>query len=69
MENFQTCISSHRHKQEIEKDATEAAAIQISGTPSFVLARSSKDELDGVKLVGALPYGQFKSAIDELLKN
>ncbi len=69
MDEFQSCISSHRHKDEIQKDATEAAALQIGGTPTFVLAKSSKDKLDGVKLVGALQYAQFKLAIDQLLKN
>lgn len=60
MDEFQSCISSHRHKVEIQKDATEAAALQIGGTPTFVLAKSSKDKLDGVKLVGALQYAQLR---------
>ena len=69
MDEFHSCISSEHHKSEIQKDADDAASVQISGTPSFVLARSAKDKLDGVKIVGALPYAQFQTAIDQMLKN
>jgi protein-disulfide isomerase len=69
MDDFRPCVSSEHHKSEIQKDAADAASVQISGTPSFVLAKSAKDKLDGVKIVGALPYAQFQSAIDQMLKD
>jgi protein-disulfide isomerase len=50
------------------KDASEAAKLQISGTPTFVLAKSAPDKLDGVRIVGAPPFATFQSAIDGLLK-
>jgi hypothetical protein len=43
--------------------------IRISGTPTFVLAKSAKDKLDGVRIVGAQPFAAFQSAIDGLLKS
>lgn len=49
------------------EDASEAATLQIGGTPTFILARSAKDNLDGVRLVGAQPFASFQSAIDSLL--
>lgn len=69
MDDFRSCVSSDRHKSEIQKDSTEAATLQISGTPTFVLAKTAKDKLDGVKIVGALPYAQFQSAIEQMLRN
>jgi protein-disulfide isomerase len=66
---FQTCLAAEKYKQEVQKDAAEAATLQISGTPTFVLAKSAKDKLDGVRIVGAQPFATFQAAIDALLKN
>lgn len=65
---LQSCIASDKFKADVQKDATEAATLQIGGTPTFVLAKSAKDKLDGVRIVGALPFAAFQSAIDALLK-
>jgi protein-disulfide isomerase len=66
---FQSCLTTDKYKAEVQKDATEAAVLQISGTPTFVLAKSAKDKLNGVRIVGALPFAAFQTAIDGLLKN
>jgi protein-disulfide isomerase len=65
---FQTCLSSEKYKAEVQKDASEAATLQISGTPTFVLAKSSKDKLDGIRIVGAQPFVAFQTAIEGILK-
>lgn len=65
--SFQACLDSDQHKAEVQKDASEAVALQISGTPTFVLAKSAKDKLDGVRIVGAQPFATFQSAIEDLL--
>ena len=67
--SFQACMSSEKHKAEVQKDASEAATLQISGTPTFVLAKSAKDRLDGVRIIGAQQFVAFQAAIDGLLKN
>lgn len=66
---LQSCVASDKYKADVQKDATEAATLQISGTPTFVLAKTAKDKLDGVRIVGALPFTSFQSAIEALLKN
>jgi protein-disulfide isomerase len=66
---LQSCLSSEKYKAEVQKDANDAASLQISGTPTFVLAKSAKDKLDGVRMIGAQPFTAFQSAIDRLLKN
>jgi predicted DsbA family dithiol-disulfide isomerase len=62
------CLDSDKYKSDVQKDANEAATLQISGTPTFVLAKSSKDKLDGIRMTGAQPFSAFQSAIDRLLK-
>ena len=68
MKVFQSCLDSEKHKLGVQKDAEEAAKLQISGTPTFVLAKSAKDKLDGIRIVGTQPFATFQSAIDGLLK-
>jgi predicted DsbA family dithiol-disulfide isomerase len=65
---FQACLDSDKYKADVQKDASEAATLQISGTPTFVLAKSAKDKPDGVRIVGAQPFSAFQAAIEGLLK-
>lgn len=65
---LQSCIASDKYRSDVQKDAAEAAALQISGTPTFVLAKSAKDKLEGVRIVGVQPFVTFQSAIENLLK-
>ena len=62
-----TCLASERYKAVIERDTKEATALQISGTPTFVIARTTRDTLDGVRMVGALSHLEFQIKIDSLL--
>jgi protein-disulfide isomerase len=64
---FRACLDSERYKPAIQKDTDEATALHISGTPTFVVARTTKDTLDGVRMVGALSYLEFQLKIDGLL--
>ena len=65
---FQSCLDSDKYKADVQKDAAEAATLQISGTPTFVLAKSSKEKLDGIRIVGAQPFVAFQAAIERFLK-
>ena len=56
---FTTCLDDHRYKTEVRADANDAAALGLTGTPSFVI--------NGRVVVGALPYADFKAIIDEEL--
>lgn len=44
------------------------ADVQRSERSRYVLAKSAKDKLDGVRIVGAQPFAAFQAAIDGLLK-
>ncbi len=56
---FTQCLDSRRYQGEVEADAVDAAKAGISSTPSFVI--------NGRLLIGALPFADFKSVIDEEL--
>lgn len=67
MEGFRTCLSSGKYKPEIQKDIADAGQASISATPTFVLGKTSKDAVDGIRIVGAVPYAVFDSEIKKFL--
>jgi protein-disulfide isomerase len=67
-ERFQECIGSDRHNSMIQADISEASRQGISGTPTFIVGRTTDDVVEGVKLRGAQSVETFRSHIDELLK-
>lgn len=64
---FSTCISDAKYAAAIKNDAADAAALGIGGTPSFVVARTAKGQINGVRIVGAVPYSVFDTAIKNQL--
>ena len=66
--SFQACLSAEKYKAEVQKDAADADSLHLNGTPSFVLGKTAGDKLDGVVLVGALPFASFDAAIQKALK-
>jgi protein-disulfide isomerase len=64
---FKTCVDSDKFKAQIDQDVAEGGVAGVQGTPSFVLGRMQNDKLEGVRLVGAMPYAQFDAKIQEML--
>jgi protein-disulfide isomerase len=67
MPAFTACTASPRFDAEIHKDMSDARAVNVEGTPSFVLGRTAAQGLDGVLIVGAQPFAAFDGKIKELL--
>lgn len=63
---FKTCVETERHKTEIAKDLDDASLLQITGTPSFLLGKSTSDGVEGTVIVGAMPLAVFESKIKEV---
>jgi protein-disulfide isomerase len=64
------CISSDRFADIIQRGVSEASAMQVSGTPTFIIGTLDADgKVMSVKttVVGASPFESFKAAIDPLL--
>jgi protein-disulfide isomerase len=68
MAPFQECLDSGRHRAQVEADEAEASAQGITGTPTFIIGRTTGDAIEGVKLRGAQPVALFREQIDALLK-
>jgi protein-disulfide isomerase len=67
MITFRACLAEKRFGVAIQKDVADAGTLGISGTPSFVIAKTAPDEMDGVRIVGAVPYAVYDSAIKDAL--
>jgi|SRR3989344_993698 len=65
--NFKSCLDSDKYKDEVQKDLADATKYGASGTPTFFIGKSTGQEIEGTKLVGAQPYAAFKTIIDEKL--
>jgi protein-disulfide isomerase len=67
MTAFSACLSDKKYTEAIKKDTADAGALGISGTPSFVIGKTDKTEIAGVRIVGAVPFAVYDSAIKDLL--
>jgi protein-disulfide isomerase len=58
---FAACLDSHRFAPQVEADVEQARAIGVRGTPTFVV--------NGRLVAGALPVEDFRTLIDEALRD
>jgi len=65
---FKGCLESDKFKAQIDQDIAEGGVAGVQGTPSFVIGRLENDKLEGVRMVGAMPYAQFDAKIQEMLE-
>lgn len=66
--NFKTCVDSQKYKDEVSKDLADAGKAGATGTPSFIIGKSTGSEIEGKLIVGAQPYLAFQQEIDSLLQ-
>jgi protein-disulfide isomerase len=68
---FEACLNSNKYATEVQKDISAARKLGISGTPSFVIARTDPKDPTKVKSIslirGAQPFAAFKRLIDQAL--
>lgn len=67
--SFKTCeaAATSKYQGDFQKDLTDATAVGVSGTPTFVVGKTNGASLDGVRIVGAQPYAVFDAKLKELL--
>lgn len=66
--SFKGCLESGKYQDAVEDNMLEGRRAGVSGTPSFVLGRVVKGNLNGVRIEGAMPYSTFAAKLEELLK-
>ncbi|MBV8911340.1 MAG: DsbA family protein [Gammaproteobacteria bacterium] len=64
---FRQCVLSNKYEAEIARNAAQANALGVRGTPTFIIGRVTHGELDGVRVAGAVPYADFAAYLDRLL--
>lgn len=68
MTRFHACMEAAPYKDAIMQDASDAGALGVSGTPTFIVGKAANNKLDGLRLVGALPYELLQTVVEDLLK-
>ena len=68
---FKECLDSGKHTVQIKAAMTEGQKAGITGTPGFLFGFIEGDGRVKAtkKLLGALPYADFKATIDEMLSS
>jgi protein-disulfide isomerase len=65
---LRACVTSDKYKRIVQNDMVEAMKIGATGTPTFVVGRTTPEGVDGELLVGALPYQIFDEKLRTLVK-
>jgi protein-disulfide isomerase len=69
---FEKCLSSGTYASKVRDSISEGQKAGVTGTPAFFLAINEGNDSSvktSKKIVGAQPYANFKSAIDDLLSS
>lgn len=64
---FKACINSDRHLVDVDKEAKDANAVRLTGTPSFIIGETASDKISGLVVIGAQPIKVFDTAIQKAL--
>jgi protein-disulfide isomerase len=64
---FEACVAAGRYAAVIARNAAEADALGLRGTPAFLIGTVHEGELLGRPVMGAMPYGDFAAVIREAL--
>lgn len=67
MKQFEDCLTSGKYRVEIQRDIAAAQAAGFRGTPAFVLGKTSKGSIEGIRIAGAKPYAVFEEKLEALL--
>lgn len=66
-DKFKNCFSGQKYQSEISNDESDASTAGITGTPGFIIGKSSENgNINGVRVTGAYSYNLFKSIFDQL---
>ena len=63
---FQSCLQTRKHKSDIQKHLLEAEALKVTGTPTFVLGKTTTEGVEGDLVVGSQPLSVFEDKLKDL---
>lgn len=65
---LRACVESDKYKNLVQTDLVEAMKVGATGTPTFVVGRTTPEGVDGEVMIGALPFPMFDEKLKSLLK-
>jgi protein-disulfide isomerase len=63
MPKFHACMDDKRYSADVQRDVEAAGTLGIGGTPSFIIGKTAKDQIEGVRITGALWLPTVDAAI------
>jgi protein-disulfide isomerase len=66
-DTFAACTASTRFDAAIQADMLEAVNVGVTGTPTFVVGRTTASGIEGPVIVGALEYAKFDARLKQAL--
>jgi protein-disulfide isomerase len=60
---FHACMDGKRYSADIQREVAAASSLGINATPSFIIGKTAKDQIEGVRIAGALSYPALEAAI------
>jgi len=64
---FETCLANEAMDATIRAEVAGLAGLGITGTPSFLIGKTTDGAMEGTLIVGAQPLASFEARIGELL--
>jgi protein-disulfide isomerase len=64
---FEACAASAKYDAEIQAETAEGTKLGVTGTPTFVMGKTTATAVEGPIMVGALPYAMFDARLKSLL--
>ena len=65
--SFRACVEKEKYKNAVENDRRQATGSGVNATPSFLVGKSTRDEVEGELVSGALSYEMFSAKLKVLL--
>lgn len=65
--SLRSCVTDHKYQAAIARNAAQAASLGVTGTPTFIIGRTTHGALTGVRVSGALSYDAFAAYLDSLV--
>lgn len=65
--SLRSCVTDHKYEAAIARNAAQAASLGVTGTPTFIIGRTTHGDLTGVRVSGTLSYDAFAAYLNSLL--
>ena len=68
MKVFGACLASAEAREQVQRDVAEGRTLGVEGTPTFIVGRTQGAGVEGVRLVGLMPFESLDTKLKELLR-